>query len=127
MNLTRDEREELDARIERRVIVSVGQLTPEAVRGEKLEARNMDVTGKTTIVRQAAAASSLVEITPSGALSEGSGQEGIKRVYGVPVGLEKGDGDTVLVLKQEGEPLPVRIPMGKIRVIRRIKKSIFEN
>jgi hypothetical protein len=58
------------------------------------------------------------------------GTEGeTKRVLGVPETLEKIRGETVLVLKsREGESLPeelIRIPIGKISLLRRIKKSLF--
>jgi hypothetical protein len=55
---------------------------------------------------------------------------------GVPQALEKKDGDTILVLKPVSETEnnrdagisrdTIRIPLGKISLLRRIKQSIFE-
>ena len=46
LSLTRGEREELSARIERRMILSESQLATASVRFEKLEARGLDYVGK---------------------------------------------------------------------------------
>jgi hypothetical protein len=149
LSLPPPEREELAARIERRLIVSESQLAGGLVRSEKTEARNLDYVGKTAIAKQAIAAKSLLEVlwfAPGGELN---------RVMGIPQGLEKWQGETALVLrpvtrepslptpkkpgfqKSEGfqkpeglqEPVglqePLRIPLGKISLLRRIKQSIF--
>ncbi|MDR1898738.1 MAG: helicase-associated domain-containing protein [Treponema sp.] len=122
LKLPAAEREELAARIDRRLIVSESQLAGTAVRSEKLEARNLDYVGKTLVAKQAISFKSPVEVLWPG--TEG----GINRVLGVPEALEKSAGETVLVLKVQGEAEPaevVRIPIGKISLLRRIKKSLF--
>jgi hypothetical protein len=123
LKLPASEREELAARIERRLILSESQLAGAAVRPEKLEARHLDYVGKTLVAKQAIALKSMVE-------AQWPGTEGeIKRVLGVPETLEKNGGETVLILKyREGESAPeetIRIPIGKISLLRRIKKSLF--
>ncbi|MDR0451186.1 MAG: hypothetical protein LBH26_07955 [Treponema sp.] len=137
MGLPKAERDELSARIERRLVLSEAQLSCVSLRYEKLEARGLDYVGKAMIARQAIASRSLVEVNWSG----GSGS----RIFGIPVALEKKKLESVLVLepspRTEEAPPPdgkgegaggdaggklLYIPLGKISLLRRIKKSIFE-
>ncbi|MDR1351658.1 MAG: helicase-associated domain-containing protein [Treponema sp.] len=126
--LPKPDQDELAARIERRQIVSESQLTGGLARHEKLEARNLDYVGKTIVAKQAIASGSLVEVLlPS---LEG----GEKRIMGTPQALEKSGGETVLVLRpltrgggqsKEKQEEEMRIPLGKIGLLRWIKQSIF--
>jgi hypothetical protein len=128
--LSRPERNELAARIERRLVLNESQLNPASVRGEKLEARGLDYVGKTSIAKQALNTHSLIEVLWSAADRE-------QRIAGVPLALEKSGGESVLVIEDSRDqggasPAPrapgntIRIPLGKISLLRRIKKSIFE-
>ena len=122
--LTKQERDELEARIERRLVLSEAQLERTSLRYEKLEARGIDYAGKSAIAKQAIDAGSLLDVSWTGPGGE------IRRVLGTPSALEKKDGESILVLKT---PVPgdavsretVRIPLGKISLLRRIKQSIF--
>jgi hypothetical protein len=119
ISLSQPERDELSARIERRLILNETQLVGVSVKYEKLEARGLDYVGKTSIAKQAIASKLLIEIM-------WSGQDGeTNRVIGTPGALEKSGGETILVL----EPVPpgdiIRLPLGKISLLRRIKQSIF--
>jgi hypothetical protein len=116
---SREERAELLARIERRLVVSESQLEDISIRYEKLEARSLDYAGKTAIAKQAIAQESLLEVAwPSGGTEE--------TVLGMPENLEKKGGETILILRpRNGRAEPVKIPLGKISVLRRIKQSIF--
>jgi len=123
--LSKQEREELLARIERRIILTESQLEGTSLRYEKLEAKGLDYTGKSVIARQAIEAGSLLEVTWPTSNGE------LNCVLGVPQTLEKKEGDSVLVLRTHGNAasIPgntVRIPLGKISLLRRIKQSIFE-
>jgi hypothetical protein len=116
---SRAEADELAARIDRRLILSESQLVGGAVRSEKLEARNLDYVGKTLVAKQALALKSPVEVlwvTPEGVSS---------RFMGVLEALEKRGGETVLALKTLPEGNEIRLPLGKISLLRRIKQSIF--
>jgi hypothetical protein len=115
----REEYAELLARIERRLVVSESQLQDVSIRYEKLEARSLDYAGKTAIAKQAIAQGALLEaVWPSG--------ESQETVLGTPENLEKKGSETILVLRpRSGRAEPVRIPLGKISVLRRIKQSIF--
>ncbi|MDR3167896.1 MAG: hypothetical protein LBT93_08130 [Treponema sp.] len=136
MDLPRAEREELAARIERRLVVTESQLAGASIRYEKMEARGLDYVGKAAIAKQAIASKSLLEVLwphPDG---------GTNKALGIPEALEKQGGESVLILKPlspEGSspgnhpPEPeereriesIRLPLGKISLLRRIKQSIF--
>jgi len=117
---TKQERDELLARIERSLILSEAQLEA-SVRYEKLEARGLDYTGKSMIAKQAIESGSLVEVLWSGLGGE------INRTIGIPQTLEKQEGDSILILQalKENNAVVFRIPLGKISLLRRIKQSIF--
>jgi hypothetical protein len=117
--LAKAERDELAARIDRRLVLCESQLRDAAVRYEKLEARSLDYVGKALIAKQAIALQSPVEIIRSGKNGE--------RLFGIPRALEKKGGESILIITAEGGGDSLRIPLGKISLLRRIKKSIFEN
>ena len=134
MRLSKPEMDELTARIQRRLIVSESQLEGAALRYEKLEARGLDYSGKSTIAKYAIESGSLLDVTWPGAGGK------VNQVVGTPVALEKKGGDSILVLKTQPEgnsKAPeeeeavlrtqemLRIPLGKISLLRRIKQSIF--
>ncbi|MDR2942729.1 MAG: helicase-associated domain-containing protein [Treponema sp.] len=110
------EREELAARIDRQLVLCEAQLKEASIRYEKLAARNMDYAGKQNIAKQAIAQQSSVEIV----------WHGEERIFGIPKALEKKKGDYVLVIAPAGGQDELSIPLGKISLLRRIKKSIFE-
>jgi hypothetical protein len=119
ISLSKPERDELTARIERRLILNESQLVGVSVRYEKLEARGLDYVGKTSIAKQAIAAKLLIEIM----WSDQNGE--LNRVIGIPEALEKSGGDTILVLKPVSPGETIRLPLGTISLLRRIKQSIF--
>jgi len=118
MKLSDTEKNELGARIDRRLVLCESQLKDAEVRYEKLEARLMDYTGKQNIAKQAISQKSPVHITWQFKNKE-------KEMFGIPKSLDKIGNDLVLVINDtDGELL--RIPLAKISLLRRIKKSIFE-
>jgi hypothetical protein len=119
LSLPKNETDELFARIERRLILNESQLAGGAVRYEKTEARNLDYVGKTMLAKQAIALKSLVEILWVNPEGESS------RMMGIPDALEKWGGETMLTLKPVPEGNEIRLPLGKISLLRRIKQSIF--
>jgi hypothetical protein len=119
LKITKEERDELSSRIDRRLILSESQLEGASIRYEKLEARGIDYAGKTNLAKQAIASKSLLEVIwPRGG--------GSNEARGIPLAIEKKEGESILVLENAnvGEP-SLRIPLGKISLLRRIKKSIF--
>ena len=121
MRLTKQERDELTARIERRLVLSEAQLEGTSLRYEKLEARGLDYAGKSMIAKQAIASGSMVEASWPGPGGE------LNRLMGFPSALEKRGGESILILIPEDSACPetIRIPLAKISLLRRIKKSIF--
>jgi len=119
MHLGVEQRDELTARINRRLVLCESQLKDAVVRYEKLEARGLDYAGKTMIAKQAIARQSPVEVIWTVRQKQES-------VIGIPKALEKTDGESVLVIESENGDT-VNLPLGKISLLRRIKKSIFEN
>jgi hypothetical protein len=129
MRLSKAERDELSARIERRLVLTNSQLEDVSIRYEKLEARGLDYVGKTTIAKQAIGSRSLIEIIWFGP----EGEE--NRFVGIPETLDKQGTETILVLSAISQEGPdgtgrasgesLRIPIGKISLLRRIKQSIF--
>ncbi len=79
----------------------------------------MDYTGKTMIAKQAIARRMPVEASWPGRQKQES-------VIGIPKALEKKDDESVLVM-ESADGNTVHLPLGKISLLRRIKKSIFEN
>jgi len=120
MSLNEAERTELSARIERRLILCETQLKDADIRFEKLEAKHMDYAGKQLIAKQAIAANSPLEI-----ILLDKGKE--KNVYGLAQSLEKENAELILYLNEDNNDSsqPLRIPLAKISLLRRIKKSIF--
>jgi len=113
MTLTETEKAELSARIDRRLVLCDAQLKDADIRYEKMEARHMDYIGKQNIIKQAISQQSPVEIVLSVKSKE-------KKIFGIPLALEKEGNDLIIVIDSE------RIPLAKIRLLRKIKKSIFE-
>jgi hypothetical protein len=120
MPLGKTEHDELSARIDRRLVLCEAQLKTADIRYEKLEARNMDYAGKQNIAKQAVALQSPVEI-----IFLGAGKE--NRIFGIPESLEKENGELFFAIIPDGEKEVIRLPLAKLSLIRRIKKSIFEN
>jgi hypothetical protein len=119
MRLGAEQRDELTARVNRRLVLCESQLKDAIVRYEKLEARGLDYAGKTMIAKQAIARQSPVEASWPGRQKQES-------VIGIPKALEKKEDENVLVMElADGDT--VHLPLGKIGLLRRIKKSIFEN
>jgi hypothetical protein len=120
MNLGREEQDELSARINRRLVLCESQLKDALVRYEKLEARGLDYAGKALIAKQAISMHSPVEVTWPGKHKQ-------EHIFGIPKALEKSGGESILVIEPaNGRDEAIRIPLGKIGLLRRVKKSIFE-
>jgi hypothetical protein len=115
MKLTKQEQEELESRIERRVVVSETQLKDISLRYEKLEARSLDYVGKTGIVRQAISTGSILELNCL------TGE----KILGIPESLDKKGTDMIITIRPREGGEPVKLALGKVSLVRRIKQSIF--
>lgn len=116
---TKEQKEELSARIERRLILDESQLVAAAVRYEKLEARGLDYVGKVRLAEQALSQGSLVELFWRG--PRGEALRAIVR----PLVLEKSGTEVMLRAESYPEGEVFTLPVGKISLLRRLKRSIF--
>jgi hypothetical protein len=117
----KEERDELGARIDRRLVLCESQLKDAVVRYEKLEARGLDYVGKAMIAKQAISMQTPVEVIWPGKNKQ---QE---RLFGIPKALEKSGSESILIIDPlDGDNDMMRLSLGKISSLRRIKKSIFE-
>jgi hypothetical protein len=114
-----EERDEMAARIDRRMILCESQLKDAVVRYEKLEARGLDYVGKALIAKQAISLQTPVEVIWPGKQKQ-------ERIFGIPKALEKADSESILIMDLLDGGDVVRIPLGKISLLRRKRKSIFE-
>jgi hypothetical protein len=123
MKISKDQRDELSARIERRLILTDEQMDESSIKFEKLEARGLDYVGKHNIAKQAISAESLLEVH----CSDDNGT--LHKILGVPSAIDKENGEAVLVMHTEKNDNSIdgtiRIALGKISLLRRIKQSIF--
>ncbi|MDR0455673.1 MAG: helicase-associated domain-containing protein [Treponema sp.] len=122
LNKTRPKGEdwdELASRIDRRLVLCESQLKDAVVRYEKLEARGLDYVGKALIAKQAISLQTPVEVIWPGKNRQ-------ERVFGIPKALEKADSESILVIDPLDEGDILRIPLGKISMLRRRRKSVFE-
>jgi hypothetical protein len=117
LTLPKAEKDELSARIERRLILTNNQLEKASIKFEKLEARGIDYQGKIAIAKQAIADGSMLEVTWP------NPETGISVNIGYPEALEKKEGESYLMLKSDSDSF--RIPLSKISLLKRLKQSIF--
>jgi len=120
------EKTELSARINRRLVLCEMQLKDADIRYEKLEARHMDYIGKQNIAKLAITQKLLVEI-----VYPEKGKD--KTIIGIPQTLDRDENELILAVKilsvsdhADETSEEIRIPLAKISLLRRIKKSIFE-
>ncbi len=117
--LPADQEAELFARIERRLILDPSQLIPQALRWEKLEARGLDYVGKLRVAEQSMAQGALLEINWRSPGAE------TKSTLASLRSIQKSGNEVNLLL----DPIPfgsqLIIPLSKISLIRRVKRSIF--
>ena len=98
------------------MILCEAQLKDANIRYEKTEAGGMDYSGKLMIAKQAVIQREPVEIHLSGRKKDGV-------VFGIPSALEKAGDENILIVESSEEC--IRIPLGKISLLRRIKKTVF--
>ncbi|ULQ58845.1 hypothetical protein K7I13_09905 [Brucepastera parasyntrophica] len=118
LQLPADMHEALLSRINRRIVLDSGQLNPESIRLEKIEAKGMDFLGKIRIVEYAIASGSLLRI-------ELDKKNGNRTILGRPLSTEKLPGDVGIKIITEPDHLIETVLLGKAVLVRRIQGSIF--
>ncbi len=121
----RDKREEIEERIKRKLIVHPSQISPHITRGERIEAKGLDYTGKVRLIEQVlqdqrgggrGESLEIVRRTPRGAPS---------RSIVHPVDLQKSGTQLILVGFTVPDEREVRIPVSKMVLVRKLKGTLF--
>lgn len=111
---------ELSERIERRLILTPEQLAQAEARPERVEASGLDYLGKVHIVERALRTSGdRLEV-----LYRLPGADPVRALLR-PVRLEKTDKGLVLEAENLGTGSPVRVPLGAVSSVRRMRASLF--
>ena len=125
LEITRDKREEISERIRRKLIVHPDQINPHITRGERIEAKGLDYTGKIRLIEQV--------LKDQRDDRRGEYLEVVRRSpRGAPVRtlvrpIELLRSGTQLILR--GNSIPdekeVRIPVSKMVLVRKLKGTLF--
>jgi len=115
-----DEVKELGDRIERRLVLTAEQIARSDPRSERLEAAGLDYLGKVRVVERALrGAGDRLEV-----LYRLPGAEPVRALLR-PVKLDKNDKGLVLEAEDLGTGGPVRVPLGAVSTVRRVRASLF--
>lgn len=119
MELDESQKENLELRIEHKVIVNPAQLNSSILRLEKSNANAMDYAGKIYVFEQALANDEKIELRFA--------KDGKKElsVFGKPVGIRKQSDDVFVQLLLIPENVVKEFSLGKAQFIKRIKKTIY--
>ena len=120
--LSPEQKEGLQDRIQRKIVLTASQLRGDSVRLERIEAGGMDYSGKLHIIDSAISSNSMVELAYENP-NDPAGESIM--VVGTPLGLEKLDGDSLLrieLIPQHEEKL---FSVGKARLVKRIRGSVL--
>ena len=119
MELDESQKENLELRIEHKVIVNPAQLNSSILRLEKSNANAMDYAGKIYVFEQALANEEKIELRFA--------KDGKKElsVFGKPVGIRKQSDDVFVQLLLVPENVVKEFSLGKAQFIKRIKKTIY--
>ena len=119
MELDESQKENLELRIEHKVIVNPAQLNSSILRLEKSNANAMDYAGKIYVFEQALANDEKIELRFA--------KDGKKElsVFGKPVGIRKQSDDVFVQLLLVPENVVKEFSLGKAQFIKRIKKTIY--
>lgn len=119
MELDESQKENLELRIEHKVIVNPAQLNSSILRLEKSNANAMDYAGKIYVFEQALANEEKIELR----FAKDSKKE--LSVFGKPVGIRKQSDDVFVQLLLVPENVVKEFSLGKAQFIKRIKKTIY--
>ncbi len=125
LDTPQDKRDEIAERIKRKLIVHPSQISRHITRGERLEAKGLDYTGKIRLIEQvlqdqkSEGPAELLEIvrrTPHGAPV---------RTIMRPAELQKAGTQLILVGNAIPDESEVRIPVSKMVLVRKLKGTLF--
>ncbi|QTQ17189.1 hypothetical protein [Treponema parvum] len=125
LSLENEQREGLEERIRRKIVLNSSQLRANSVRIEKKEARGMDFTGKIRIVERAMSARCMLEIGTNKENVQGIHDTVPPRILGIPLSLEKQSNDAFVRLKLEPDGNEAVFSVGQAEFVKLIRGSIF--
>jgi hypothetical protein len=114
-----DQREELAARIHRKLILIEEQLRSGSLKAERTEAKGLDYAGKVRVIEQCMTGSGYLEIIERTA--EGTPHRRMVE----PVQLRKDEQGLILEARELPARMPVDIPVGKLSLVRRLRATLF--
>lgn len=126
MNLSAEQKEGLELRIRRKIILNPVQLRSNSVRVEKNEAYGMDFIGKIRIVERAMATKSMIEIAMNQKPVAGIHDAIPPRILGTPLGIEKKENDSFVKIRIEPTQEEAVFSIGQAEFIKRLRTSFLE-
>ena len=112
---SKEQEEELKARVSRGVVVSSLQLKNVSIRPEKNEAFGMDYVGKIRVMEHALNSENFAEITYDDTI-----------FFGLPLKMEKLSGDTFVTMQLEPSKEEKQFSLGHAQKVKRIPGAIFK-
>ncbi|MCR4627937.1 MAG: helicase-associated domain-containing protein [Treponema sp.] len=126
MNLSPEQKEGLELRIRRKIVLNPVQLRANSVRLEKNEAHGMDFIGKIRIVERAMATKSMIEISGNQKKPDDVHDTVPPRILGMPLGIEKKEGDSFVRIRLEPSQEEVVFSLGQADFVKRLRGSFLE-
>lgn len=121
MALPPHQKEGLQFRLNRKILLLPEQMQGESVKKEQFEASGMDFVGKVHVTEQAIQCKNNLQLTYLQQNQE-------KRiVLGLPVEIQKIQGDCLVTLQLEENPTPLTCSLGQAQDVKRIRGSIFSS
>jgi hypothetical protein len=121
-NLEAEQSDGLLSRINRKIIVNPDQLRGDSVRPEKIEASGMDFLGKVHVVEHAILSKSFLKIL----VSDLAAVKGSTEILGLPLSVEKKDGDVHVKIRLEPTGEITILSIGQAKSVKRIRGAIFK-
>ncbi len=122
LNLTKDQREGLEDRIQRKIVLSTDQLRGDSVRFELREATGMDFSGKVHVIDSAIMGKNMVELEYDNP-SNISGDSII--IVGTPLSIEKNELDSVVHIIVEPEHEEHTYSIGQAKFVKKMRGSVI--
>jgi hypothetical protein len=115
-----EQRQELAARIQRKLILSDRQLKSGALKAEKTEAKGLDYSGKVRIIEQSLSSGGFLEVIERTA--DGSPQRRLVE----PSSMRKEGSELILVGRELPNRVPVELSVSKLGLVRRLRATLFK-
>ena len=115
-----EQRRELAARIQRKLILTERQLKSGALKAEKTEAKGLDYSGKVRIIEQSLSSGGFLEVIER--TVDGSPQRRLVE----PSSLRKEGNELILVGQELPNRVAVELSVSKLGLVRRLRATLFK-